>query len=104
MRMVLVGSPCKARRRHLLSPSVTEHRYSSTVILKNELVHAVSMCNFHSYTNQFERGKGKMSKHKEITFETEIVKARQAIELMKERRTALISAAVTGKIDMRGTK
>ena len=29
-------------------------------------------------------------------------KAEQAIELMKERRTALISAAVTGKIDVRG--
>ena len=28
-------------------------------------------------------------------------KAEQAIELMKERRTALISAAVTGKIDVR---
>ena len=31
-----------------------------------------------------------------------IVKAGQQIELMKERRTALISAAVTGKIDVRG--
>lgn len=31
-----------------------------------------------------------------------IAKARQAIELMKERRIALISAAVTGKIDVRG--
>jgi len=30
-------------------------------------------------------------------------KATQAIELMKERRTALISAAVTGKIDVRNT-
>lgn len=30
-----------------------------------------------------------------------IAKAEQAIELMKERRTALISAAVTGKIDVR---
>ncbi|BDY04688.1 restriction endonuclease subunit S [Ferrimonas sp. YFM] len=29
------------------------------------------------------------------------VKAREAIELMQERRTALISAAVTGKIDLR---
>lgn len=34
--------------------------------------------------------------------DTLIAKARQAIELMKERRTALISAAVTGKIDVRG--
>lgn len=31
-----------------------------------------------------------------------IVKASHQIELMKERRTALISAAVTGKIDVRG--
>lgn len=31
-----------------------------------------------------------------------IEKAEQAIELIKERRTALISAAVTGKIDVRG--
>ena len=30
-----------------------------------------------------------------------IAKAEQAIELMKERRTVLISAAVTGKIDVR---
>ena len=28
-------------------------------------------------------------------------KAQSAIQLMKERRTALISAAVTGKIDVR---
>ncbi len=28
-------------------------------------------------------------------------KAKQAIQLMQERRTALISAAVTGKIDVR---
>ena len=28
--------------------------------------------------------------------------AEQAIQLMQERRTALISAAVTGKIDVRG--
>lgn len=34
--------------------------------------------------------------------DTLIAKARQAIELMKERRTALISAVVTGKIDVRG--
>lgn len=34
--------------------------------------------------------------------DTLIDKARQVIELMKERRTALISAAVTGKIDVRG--
>lgn len=52
MRMVLVGSPCKARRRHLLSPSVTERRYSNTVILKSVLVHVRSMCNFHSYANR----------------------------------------------------
>ena len=29
-------------------------------------------------------------------------KAQKAIDLMQERRTALISAAVTGKIDLRG--
>lgn len=33
--------------------------------------------------------------------DTLITKARQAIDLLKERRTALISAAVTGKIDVR---
>lgn len=33
--------------------------------------------------------------------DTLIQKAKQAIELLKERRTALISAAVTGKIDVR---
>jgi type I restriction enzyme S subunit len=31
-------------------------------------------------------------------------KAKSAVEIMKERRTALISAAVTGKIDVRGWK
>ena len=31
-----------------------------------------------------------------------IERAEQAIHLMQERRTALISAAVTGKIDVRG--
>ena len=31
-----------------------------------------------------------------------INEAKKAIELLKERRTALISAAVTGKIDLRG--
>ena len=36
--------------------------------------------------------------------DTLVAKARQAIELMKERRIALISAAVTGKIDVRGIK
>jgi type I restriction enzyme S subunit len=41
---------------------------------------------------------------KEITFRFDalIEEAQKAIELMKERRTALISAAVTGKIDVRG--
>jgi type I restriction enzyme S subunit len=33
-----------------------------------------------------------------------ILKAQNAIELMQERRTALISAAVTGKIDVRKWK
>ena len=35
-------------------------------------------------------------------FDNLISKAEQAIQLMQERRTALISAAVTGKIDVRG--
>ena len=39
------------------------------------------------------------------TFNSEIdsleVKVQQQIQLMQERRTALISAAVTGKIDVR---
>lgn len=35
-------------------------------------------------------------------FDTLNKKAAQAIQLMQERRTALISAAVTGKIDVRG--
>ncbi|MFP3398500.1 hypothetical protein SB749_19450, partial [Brevibacterium sp. SIMBA_078] len=34
--------------------------------------------------------------------DTLITKAQQAIELQKEHRAALISAAVTGKIDVRG--
>ncbi len=35
------------------------------------------------------------------TFEELVKKARKGIKLLKERRTALISAAVTGKIDLR---
>jgi type I restriction enzyme S subunit len=34
-------------------------------------------------------------------FDGLLVKAERAIELLQERRTALISAAVTGKIDVR---
>ncbi|HIF9085409.1 TPA: restriction endonuclease subunit S [Photobacterium damselae] len=37
-----------------------------------------------------------------VTFNTLEEQAQQAINLMQERRTALISAAVTGKIDVRG--
>ena len=36
-----------------------------------------------------------------VQFESLICKAESAIDLMQERRTALISAAVTGKIDVR---
>ena len=36
------------------------------------------------------------------TFDSLVSKAQKAIQLMQERRTALISAAVTGKIDVRG--
>jgi restriction endonuclease S subunit len=36
--------------------------------------------------------------------ETLIAEAQQAINLLKERRGALISAAVTGKIDVRGVQ
>jgi len=43
---------------------------------------------------------------KHITTQTEgfdqlVLEAERAIELLQERRTALISAAVTGKIDVR---
>ena len=38
----------------------------------------------------------------ERKFELLITKVEQAISLMQERRIALISAAVTGKIDLRG--
>ncbi|MCB1986739.1 MAG: restriction endonuclease subunit S, partial [Nitrosomonas sp.] len=42
--------------------------------------------------------------NREITkIEKLIAEAKRAIELLKERRAALISAAVTGKIDVRGT-
>jgi type I restriction enzyme R subunit len=59
-----------------------------------------------------------MSQHKEINFETDICQHMaahgwfyadgdaaghdRAINLLAERRTALISAAVTGQIDVRG--
>jgi len=36
-----------------------------------------------------------------IKFDNLIVKAELAIKIIQERRTALISAAVTGKIDVR---
>ena len=35
-------------------------------------------------------------------FDTLTAEAQRAIDLLQERRTALISAAVTGKIDVRG--
>ena len=35
-------------------------------------------------------------------FDTLTAEAQRGISLLKERRTALISAAVTGKIDVRG--
>lgn len=41
-------------------------------------------------------------KDKQKTFDALIEKAEQAIQLMQERRTAVISSAVTGKIDVRG--
>ena len=37
-------------------------------------------------------------------FDTLTAEAQRAIDLLQERRTALISAAVTGQIDLRGTK
>jgi type I restriction enzyme S subunit len=36
------------------------------------------------------------------SFDALTAEAERAIELLQERRTALISAAVTGKIDVRG--
>ncbi len=39
-----------------------------------------------------------------VIFDKIIDEAETAIELMQERRTALISAAVTGKIDVRNWK
>lgn len=41
--------------------------------------------------------------HETNKIDTLITKSRQAIDFLKERRTALISAAVTGKIDVRDT-
>ena len=43
----------------------------------------------------------KISDQMEV-FDNLVVNAKKAIQLMQERRTALISAAVTGKIDVRG--
>jgi type I restriction enzyme S subunit len=36
-----------------------------------------------------------------MKFDSLVAEAERAIELLQERRTALISAAVTGKIDVR---
>ena len=44
----------------------------------------------------------KYIENEKARFDHLIDKAEQAIQLMQERRTALISAAVTGKIDVRG--
>ena len=40
-------------------------------------------------------------KHECARFDTLTAEAQRGIELLQERRTALISAAVTGKIDVR---
>jgi type I restriction enzyme S subunit len=37
-----------------------------------------------------------------LRFDALIAEATRAIDLLEERRTALISAAVTGKLDVRG--
>ena len=43
--------------------------------------------------------------HERLTkFDSLEANAEDAVELLRERRTALISAAVTGKIDVRGWK
>ena len=52
---------------------------------KNELVEIVDFLN-----------------NSETVFQNLSIKSEQQVELLKERRTALISAAVTGKIDVRG--
>lgn len=49
-----------------------------------------------------QQGIVKHIKEKNEVFDALIGNAEQAIQLMQERRTALISAAVTGKIDVRG--
>jgi type I restriction enzyme S subunit len=41
---------------------------------------------------------------KTLEFDALIVEAERTIDLLQERRTALISAAVTGKIDVRGLR
>jgi hypothetical protein len=43
-----------------------------------------------------------MSVHREIQFETDICEHLAANGILQERRTALILAAATGKIDVRG--
>ena len=42
-----------------------------------------------------------MLKSKSAKFDTLTAEAQRAIDLLQERRTALISAAVTGRIDVR---
>jgi type I restriction enzyme S subunit len=42
-----------------------------------------------------------MTRRREADFDSLIAEADRAISLLQERRTALISAAVTGKIDVR---
>ena len=42
-----------------------------------------------------------MLKSKSAKFDTLTAEAQRAIDLLRERRTALISAAVTGQIDVR---
>ena len=63
------------------------------------------------FLNNFQFGLPPISEQQEIVEHIEKMKskfndlidnAQQAIQLMQERRTALISAAVTGKIDVRG--
>jgi len=48
------------------------------------------------------RGEPVLLDREAAKMDTLIGKARDAIDLLKELRTALISAAVTGKIDVRG--
>ena len=85
-----------AYRNHL---DVFSHKLANQSIISSSLIVAASVC----VPPLAEQDAILKHLEKQLPqFDKLVFKAEEAIDLLQERRTALISAAVTGKIDVRG--